>query len=313
MNFLSRLTFAALLALMTPYLSARAEAPRVVASIAPVHALVASVMAGVEEPRLLVQGFASPHTYQLRPSDAAELAGADLIVWIGPGLETALARPLLALGEQAEILAFGQHESLALLPVRNGGIWRDSSSEKNDNDHAVVPGIADQHVWLSPENAVSMVHLIAEALGRIDGDNDAVYRTNADQTARMIREMTDEIEQQLAPVRETPYLVLHDAFQYFERYFGLNAIGAVSLGPDRLPGARRFRNLRAEIQTLGVTCAFVEPQIASTLFDTLLQDTAVRRGVLDPLGASFAPGPNAYFDMMRSNAGALTACLGPSS
>ena len=167
----------------------------------------------------------------------------------------------------------------------------------------------DQHMWLSPDNAAIMVRLIAETLSRIDDHNAADYRANADRTIQKLNDMASAMERQLGPVRGKPYLVMHDAFQYFEGYFDLNAIGAVSLGPDRLPGARRLGELRRGLQQSGAKCAFTEPQIASTLLNALVQGTDIKRGVLDPLGASVEPGPGAYFEMMLGNASAIATCL----
>ena len=79
--------------------SPAAAAPEVVASVAPIHSLVAAVMAGVGEPKLLVPPGASPHAYSLRPSEARALAGADIVFRVGPGLETFLDKPLAALVE----------------------------------------------------------------------------------------------------------------------------------------------------------------------------------------------------------------------
>ena len=118
----SRIMFTPLLALVAMCPWAAAEAPRVVASITPIHSLVSNVMGEIGEPLLLIRGLASPHSYQLRPSDAAALAEADVIVWVGPGLENVLARPLLALAGEAEILTLSQSSDLVRWPVRRGGV-----------------------------------------------------------------------------------------------------------------------------------------------------------------------------------------------
>ena len=67
-----------------------AEAPNVVVSIKPIHSLVASIMQGVGEPSLIVEGGASPHTYNMKPSNAAALQAAKVVFWVGPGLEAFL-------------------------------------------------------------------------------------------------------------------------------------------------------------------------------------------------------------------------------
>ena len=283
--------------------SAAAEPPRVVASIAPIHSLVANVMAGIGEPRLLVRGFASPHAYQLKPSEAADLARAGAVFWVGPDLETVLAKPLAALAGRATVVALGESERLTLWPAREGGAWGD-----HDDGHDDHGGI-DPHVWLAPANAAATVDLIADTLAGLNPDNAAAYRENAARTTARIERLAAAIESTLAPVRDAPYVVLHDAFQYFERSFNLTAIGAISVSPDRPPSARRLSDLRRHMHALEAVCAFSEPQIPAGLVDTLIADSGMKRDVLDPLGATLPPGPDAYFAMMTANADALARCL----
>ena len=78
-------------------------APKVVASIKPVHSLVASVMQGIGEPQLIIEGAGSPHTYSLRPSQARALQDADLIFWIGHELEAFLEKPVETIGTGGEV------------------------------------------------------------------------------------------------------------------------------------------------------------------------------------------------------------------
>ena len=74
----------------------------VVASIKPVHSLVASVMEGVGEPILLVKGTGSEHSYSLRPSEARALEQAEVVFWVGETMETFLIKPLRGAGRQRQ-------------------------------------------------------------------------------------------------------------------------------------------------------------------------------------------------------------------
>ncbi len=73
---------------VVPVATGNSAVPQVVVSIKPLHALVAGVMDGVGEPVLLVKGGGSPHGYILRPSEARNISRADLVVWVGEGLES---------------------------------------------------------------------------------------------------------------------------------------------------------------------------------------------------------------------------------
>ncbi len=280
-------------------------APRVVASIGPVHSLAAAVMGDLGEPRQIVRGYGSPHAYQMRPSDAASLHDADLVLWIGPSLETFLERPLAGGGDGTRVVALSAVPGLALLANRGAGVRKDDG---HSDGHGKA-GAYDAHIWLSPFNAKLMAGAIARELSALDPENTATYRANTDRLWQRIDAMEIRIASRLAPVRTIPFVVFHDAFQYFEESFGLNVVGSVTVSPDRMPSARRIKALREKIAESGARCVFREPQFESALVQVLLEDSDARAGVIDPLGTDVAPGPDAYFELMDSNTDVLVDCL----
>ena len=340
-----RLARAALCALALPGVSAAGAMPEVVVGIKPIHALVAGVMGEAGEPRLIVHGAASPHTYQMRPSEAAALHAADLVVWVGEDLETFLSDPIADLGSGAEILTLHQVPGMRLLPNRSGGVWDASHDHGHEDDHAAghdgdheddhaaghdgeheddhaaghggeheddhAHGEIDVHVWLDPHNARRIVDVVAASLARLDPERAATYRRNAAAMEERITALEKSLQVQLAPVRSRAFVVFHDAYQYFERAFGLRgAAGAVTLGPDRLPGAKRLISLRRVLVEREVRCLFIEPQFEPRLALGLVESTEVRTGTLDPLGADLTPGPDAWFDLLRRMGDSLAGCLG---
>jgi zinc transport system substrate-binding protein len=301
------------LGLTTPQ-EAAAE-PRVVASILPVHALVAGVMAGVGEPRLLVPPGASPHGHQMRPSDAAALQEARLVVWIGEPLEGFLTKPLATLGARARSLELIEAPGVRVLASREGGLWEpDHAAEEHAHEADHGHGVIDPHIWLDPDNARAMVAAIAAALEEVDPANAAAYRANAARLDESLRALGAELRESLAPVRDRPFIVFHDAYQYLERAFDLSAVGAITVSPDRPPGARRLAELRERIRVRGAVCVFAEPQVPTDLVAMLVEGTGVATGELDPEGSlDIAPGEGAYAALMRRNAQALVGCLSRSS
>lgn len=300
--------FAALLA-VTPAL---AETPKVVASIKPVHALVAAVMQGVGEPTLIVRGAASPHTYALKPSDARALADADLVFWIGPELEGFLAKPLKATATKATAVELMEAPGVRLLDAREGGAWdpHDPGHDHgHDQAHKAGHEEVNTHVWLDPDNARAMVGAIADALAARDPAHADAYRANAERTAQDLATLDAELKATLAPVRDKPFVVFHDAYQYFEAHYGLNGVGAITVNPDRRPSAKRLSEIRARITALGPVCVFAEPQFEPALVDTIVQGTKAKKGVLDPEGAGLAAGPDLYPTLLRNIAASLKGCL----
>ena len=338
-------TFVFTLLMAGPTIAAAADAPAAVASIKPVHSLLAGVMEGVGRPHLLVKGGASPHTYSLRPSEAQALAEADLVVWVGEFLESFLTRPIRALAADAHVLELMRAESVALLPVRTGGVWdahdhhdedagdahghdedagdghgHDEDAHGHDEDagdehvrredgHEHHEDEIDNHLWLDPVNATAIVDAMAEALSLLDPERAGLYRANAATVQTRLRALDAEIGEALAPVSDRGFVVFHDAWQYFGNRYGLKEVGSVTVSPEQAPGASRLAEIRERLIDAKAECVFAEPQFESGLVRTLVTGTGAGTGVLDPLGAAIDDGPDLYFTLIRANAAAIRACF----
>ena len=315
-------------------------APNVVASIKPVHSLVAAVMEGVGEPTLIVRGSASPHTYALRPSDAGALENADLVFWTGHGMELFLADALVTLAERATVVELAEAPGITLLPVREGGTFEAHAHEEeghehhageaehdNEAEHAHEPehdedaeeahdhahdehGEGDMHFWLDPQNAILMVDAIAAALTEADPANTAAYAANAEREKTALSALQAELTATLAPVAGKPFLVFHDAYQYFENRFGLEVAGSVTVSPEAIPGAQRIETLRTRVTELGATCVFAEPNFEPAIISAITEGSTAKSGVLDPEGGALTEGPNLYPELLRGLAASLVDCLG---
>lgn len=303
-----RLLAAALVCLVaTP-----AVALDVVTTVKPVHSLVAQVMAGVGEPVLLMGGTASPHTWTLRPSDARRIEAADLVVWVGPTLETPMGKPLAALAAPGKVMTLTRTEGVRALPAREGGPWGGHDHD-HGHSHGAKGGEAelDGHLWLDPANARGIVAAVAARLAAVDPANAGRYRANADRAAGELQALDAELAQRLAGVKGRPFLVFHDAYQYLEARYDLAAVGAIAVSPERKPGARRIQQLRKRVADSGAACVFREPQFDPGLVATVTEGTRARAAMLDPLGATIPDGPDLYPRLMRDMADALVGCLAP--
>lgn len=292
-------------------------APNVVASTKPVHSLVAAVMAGVGEPGLIVKGAASPHTYSLRPSDASALENADIVFWTGHGLELFLGEALETLSTKAETVELANSPGIELLPLREGGAFEphshgdeDHGHEEAAHDHEHEHEEGDMHFWLDPENAKLMVTEIARVLSAADPENEATYQANAEVEIEALGALENEISRTLDGVKEKPFVVFHDAYQYFENRFGLEVAGTITVSPEAMPGAARVDELRRKVGELGATCVFAEPNFEPAIVSTIVEGTEAKAGVLDPEGSALTEGPGLYGDLLRGIAAGLVDCLG---
>ncbi len=284
---------------------ARAEAPRVIVSIKPLHSLVASVMEGVAVPEVLLKGSASVHAYALRPSEAEALRTADVVFWIGPAFEVFLEKPIAALAGKARIIAVMSAPGMNILSARDGGVWED-----HHTSHSATR--SDGHIWLDPHSAKALVAEIAQQLAAVDQPHAAQYRANALTLQARLDALDAALKAQLAPFQNSPFVVFHDAYQYFENRYNLRAVGSVTVSADRTPGARRILEIKDKLASLGAGCVFAEPQFTPALINTLAGDGKVKTGILDPEGSTLPPGPDLYATLMRNLAGNLAGCLSAS-
>jgi zinc transport system substrate-binding protein len=309
--------------------TAAAAAPSVATDIAPVHSLVARVMQGVGEPALILPPGASPHNHAMRPSEAAALERADVVFWISDTLTPWFASAAEALAPSATRVELKDLPGVTVLPFREGGAFDahahgDEEDHAHDHDHdhghdhdndhgddhAHDHGAGDDHLWLDPENARVWLSAIAAALSEADPANASAYFENAAAARADLDALSAEIGATLAPVEGRGFVVFHDAYQYFENRFGVTAAGSITIGDASQPSAARIAEIRERVSDIGAACVFAEPQFDPRLVETVIEGTSARAGMLDPIGAEIAPGPELYPMLLRNMAASLADCLG---
>ncbi len=287
-------------------LPALAGVPSVVTDIPPVHALVSQVMGDLGSPVLLLAKGSDEHDFQLRPSQAGQVADAALVVWIGPELTPWLETALQNRPEGAAALALFDAEGT--VKIGYGKAEEDHASHVDEHDH----GAYDPHAWLDPDNAKVWLGLIAAELSRIDPDNAATYAVNAATATAGIMALDADLSARLAPVKDRAFVTFHDAYGYFTAHYGLASAGSIALGDAADPGAARLSEIRATLEAGSVACIFPEVQHDPALVVQVADGTgAVIGGALDPVGSLLEPGVAAYAALLTGIAETLVGCKAP--
>lgn len=347
--------------------AAFADAPQVAVDIAPVHSLVARVMEGVGSPDLIVQPGASPHEYNLRPSEATALQDAALVFWIGSDLTPWLTNTIETLAPDAAVTTLLEVDGTIELDFRESASFEahdheehgdddhdkeghddhgdeghaeeahDDHGEDGHDDHTEHAneeaehdehahegdghddeeagheghdhGAHDPHAWLSPQNAMTWLNVIAGQLSAADPDNAGAYFANAAAGRTEIEALIGEVNATLDPVRDGKFIVFHDAYQYFETDFDFPASGAISIGDASDPSPARISEIQDRIADQGIDCVLAEPQFNPGLVATVLDGTEAQTGILDPLGSDLEPGPALYPQLIRNLSTALAGCM----
>jgi zinc transport system substrate-binding protein len=306
-----------------------ADVPKVAVDIAPVHSLVSNVMNGVGKPDLIIPAGASPHEYQLKPSNAKSLQNADIVFWIGEDLTPWLEKGLSSLAQDASITSLLEVNGVELLSFREGVLFEahdhgDDHDDHDDHDHdkkkhddhddhddheGHAHGKHDPHAWLSPQIAKVWLNVIAAKLSEVDPDNAAKYFSNAKSARDNVDSLVSEVNSILDPMRDKKFVVFHDAYQYFERDFGISASGAISLGDASDPSPARLAEIRKRVVDEAVECVLAEPQFNQGTVNAVVDGTKANTTVIDPLGVKLEAGPSLYENLIRNLATNLAKCF----
>ncbi len=324
-----------ILSFLTIFAPANAEI-KVVTSIKPIHSLASYLMDGVAKPDLIVDGYASPHGFALKPTHAKMLQEADLIFWVGEDLENFLEKPLKSIAKKAEKIELMEIKGLTKLKFRERNIFEEHDhghKEGDHDDHAKkeddhdehghddehkedghdehgheghAHGEHDPHIWLDPMNAKVILSEMAEHLIENDQKNEAKYKANLKKAHKDLDNLTKKVKSELN--KDFKSIVFHDAYQYFEKRFGINILGAFTVNTDVMPGAEQLAEIREVIEHDKVSCIFSEPQFNPDIIKAVAKDTNVATGVIDPLGATLDPGKDLYFDLIGNMSKSFKGC-----
>jgi len=324
--------------------AAFADVPNVAVDIAPVHSLVTRVMQGVGTPNLIMQQGASPHHYSLRPSDAQTLQDADLVFWVSAGLSPWLKDGIETLAGDAVATELAESAGTIELSKRNDALFEkhnhddhddhaeeghddheDHAEKGHDDDHEghAEEGHAeeghddhdnhahaknDPHAWLSPENAMNWMNVIAGQLSAADPENAGAYFANAAAGRAELEAVIAEANGILEPARGTNFIVFHDAYQYFENDFDFPAAGAISIGDASDPSPARVAEIQARVKQEDINCVLSEPQFNPAMVATVMDGTDTKTSVIDPLASDLELGSALYPQFIRNLATSIAAC-----
>ena len=325
-----------ILSFLTIFVPANAEI-KVVTSIKPIHSLASYLMDGVGKPDLIVDGYASPHNFALKPSHAKMLQDADLIFWVGEDLENFLEKPLNSIAKKAEKIELIKIKGLKKLKFRERNVFDEhdhgykedehddhekKKDDHDDHDHdkeghkeddhddhgheGHAHGEYDPHIWLDPMNAKVILNEMAEHLIENDQKNASKYKDNLKKSNKDLDKLIKNVKSELN--KDFKSIVFHDAYQYFEKRFNVNILGAFTVNTDVMPGAEQLAEIREIIEHDKVSCVFSEPQFNPAIINAVAKDMNINTGILDPLGATLNPGKDLYFDLIGNMSKSFKGC-----
>ena len=293
----------------------------IITTIKPIDSLVSAVVGDTGKTISLIPSETSPHEFRLKPSDARALQNGNIIFYISPHLETSIVKVFETLPKNIKIINLMEETSIEHLSIRDNEAWElhDHHDDKKHDDHDKHAqkdehddhkSKDDVHIWLDPENAIKIIKKVNTELSFFFPENAKIYDKNATKIINKIKSLKKQLKKELLPIKEKPYIVFHDAYQYFEKTFGLNAVGSIALEDDIASSPKQISFIKNKIIKSKASCVFQEPQFDNKLVKTVIEGTQAKIGTLDPLGFGIKEKEDFYLQLLRNMSKNLKECLG---
>ena len=310
------------------------ETTGVISTIQPINSLVSAVIGNTGKTISIIPAEQSPHDFKLKPSDVKVLQNGNIIFYVSNHLESSVTKVFKNLPKNIKLINLMEESGINHLAIRDNAAWErhdhhgddhddhDKHGKKHDDhddhdkhgkkhdDHDDHEKEDDVHIWLSPDNAIKIVQKVNKVLSLYFPENSKIYNDNTTKFIDKIRSLKMELIKELSPIKNKPYIVFHDAYQYFEKTFELNAVGSVALEGDIASSPKQISFIKDKIIKSKASCVFQEPQFDSKLVKIVVEGTNAKTGTLDPLGVNITGNKDFYLQLLTNMAKSLKECLG---
>ena len=310
------------------------ETTGVISTIQPINSLVSTVIGHTGKTISIIPAEQSPHDFKLKPSDVKVLQNGNIIFYVSNHLESSVTKVFKNLPKNIKLINLMKESGINHLAIRDNAAWErhdhhgddhddhDKHGKKHDDhddhdkhgkkhdDHDDHEKEDDVHIWLSPDNAIKIVQKVNKVLSLYFPENSKIYNDNTTKFIDKIRNLKMELIKELSPIKNKPYIVFHDAYQYFEKTFELNAVGSIALEGDIASSPKQISFIKDKIIKSKASCVFQEPQFDSKLVKIVLEGTNAKTGTLDPHGVNITGNKDFYLQLLKNMAKSLKECLG---
>jgi zinc transport system substrate-binding protein len=304
-----------------------ADQLRVVVDIPPVHGIVEGVLGSNASITTLISRGIDPHNYTMKPSHAAALSAADLIVLIGESLTPSLAEKLPSLASNAQIIELAKVSNVHLIAYEDAhedheddahhddNHHDDHADEKEQNEHEHDEHHDDEHdshdhsginphMWLDIDNADVWAHAIAKSASELS----TALTSDINANLAAFEQTLIGLKSEMQTLTAKPYSVSHDAFGYLEESFGIDHPQAVTNGMGLRPSPSDMANLRAQIEATPPACMIIDPNDHTALAYALAEEYSIKTVEFSQLG-EIVEGENAYLILMQGAVTAFKTCF----
>ncbi|BGI50794.1 MAG: zinc ABC transporter substrate-binding protein ZnuA [Arsenophonus endosymbiont of Ceratovacuna japonica] len=286
----------------------------IVTSIRPLGFIASDIAHGITNVQILLPNGISPHNYILKPSDLKKIKNANLFIWVSSDLETFLTKPLTKLSNK-HLITLLEDPEIKLYLLKNN---YNSTLINNKNINKYYNKINypyyshykyNMHIWLSPDIVRIIANIIYNRLIILYPNYKKQLDINFHIFNNKLTQADKNITNMLFFIRKKQYFVFHDAYSYFENHYHLSSLGYFTINPIIQPGAKRLYQIKKILIQKKVICVFVEPQFKPAVIKTMIKNTNVQIGILDPLGSNIKLSKDNYIKFLISLSNQFKNCL----
>jgi zinc transport system substrate-binding protein len=269
--------------------------PSVAATIFPIYDITRTIAEPETPVVLILEPGASPHTFELTPSQATKLAAVDTIFMIGQGIDYWIND----INEVTDASTISLDKDIDLK-------CEDEFEDLHD-DIGIDHVSCDPHYWLNAQNAATMAETIRDTLIDRDPKNSELYEARTDMYLSELGLLDKSISVSLNEIPNKSIIAFHDSWNYFADAYGISIRGTFEPSPGQEPTPRQIAELQELVSVYNIKTIYREPQLPEASVRAFATDLAIDIAMLDPIGGT--DDRQSYIDMMRYNAKILAETL----
>jgi zinc/manganese transport system substrate-binding protein len=256
--------------------------------------------------RITLRAIAGPdqdaHVFQPKPSDAAALTNAAVVIRNGLGFEGWLDRMIRSSGFKARMVTTTEGITPRIMEAHG----HDHGGAGRRHHHSVGPRqVPDPHAWQDLGLAQHYIRNITGGLVAADPGGEALYRRNAEAYAARLATLDQWVRAEISkvPAARRKIVTSHDAFGYFGDAYGVRFLAPQGVSTEAEPSAADVGRLIRQIRAESITALFLENMTNPATLQRIAQETGLRvRGRLyaDAVSTETGPAPT-YEAMFRHN------------
>jgi zinc transport system substrate-binding protein len=276
----------------------------VVAAFYPLQFITEQVGGDAVRVTNLVKPGAEPHDLELNPRQVAQVADANLVVYLKdfqPALDDAVR-------QEAADQAF---DVTSVAPLVAAGTNHEGVGEEPAPGESHGPAEnKDPHIWLDPTRLAAVADKLADRLAAADPERAADFRGRAGQLRAKLQQLDTEYAEGLKTCQRREVVTSHAAFGYLADRYQLRQVAITGLSPEQEPSPQRLAEVAEQAEQYKTTTIFFETLVSPKISEAVAREVGAKTAVLDPIEGLEPGSKDDYLSVMRTNLATLRTALG---